>query len=323
LNGQVADGGHYSRRLYRKPTNTEFFPRLLAFAARAAGGRLLESCRRGQWFIAFRRWVDGGGPPNELFRYQPLWPARDRFWADPFPVRHEGRDWILFEDYCYRRRRGHIGAIEIDGVGHAGKPVTALERPYHLSHPFLFRHRGELFLVPESAQNRSVEAYRCERFPDQWTLEANLLEGERAVDATLHFDGGRWWMFVNVAPEHARHAHDELWLYYAASPLGPWLPHLRNPIKSDARSSRPAGVLFEHGGSLYRPAQDCTVRYGHSIVVNRIERLGVTEFSERCAWRIEPRWRRGIAATHTLNAADGIAVVDGMRWLYPGWASTR
>jgi hypothetical protein len=290
---------------------------------RAAGGRLLDSCRRGQWFIAFRRSANDRSAPLELFRFQPLWPASDRFWADPFPVRHQDRDWILFEDYSYRSRRGYISAIELDGSGRAAQPLTALERPYHLSHPFLFRHRGVLFMVPESAQNRSVEAYRCLRFPDQWTHEANLLEGERAVDATLHCDGERWWMFVNVAPEHARHAHDELWLYHAESPLGPWQPHQRNPVKSDARSARPAGCLFEQSGGLYRPAQDCTIRYGHSIVVNRIERLSPTEFSERYAWRIEPRWRKGVVATHTLNVVDSMAVVDGMRWLYPGWASAR
>jgi hypothetical protein len=161
------------------------------------------------------------------------------------------------------------------------------------------------------------------RFPDQWTLETTLLEDRRAVDATFHFDGERWWMFVNVAPDGARHAHDELCLYWAPSPLGPWQPHPRNPVKSDARSARPAGTLFAHGGSLYRPAQDCTVRYGHAIVVNRIERMSTTEFRERPAWRIEPRWRKGVVATHTLNSADGISVVDGMRWLYPGWGSTR
>jgi hypothetical protein len=316
------DVTHYSGRLYRKPTNAEFLPRLVAFMARAAGGRLLESCRRGQWFIAFRR-EQNGITPVELFRFRPLWPARERYWADPFPLRHQGRDWIFFEDFRYRQKVGHIAAIEIDGNGPMGPAVVALERPYHLSHPFLFRHHGELFMVPESAQNRTVEAYRCVRFPDQWTLEANLLEQERAVDATLHFDGDRWWMFVNVAPEGARHAHDELCLYFASSPLGPWQPHARNPVKSDARSARPAGTLFAHAQRLYRPAQDCTVRYGHSIVVNEIERLSPTEFTERCAWRVEPRWRKGVVATHTLNSADGLSVVDGMRWLYPGWASTR
>jgi hypothetical protein len=317
------EGGpaHYSGRLYRKPTNAELFPRLLGFAARAVGGRLLEACRREQWFIAYQR-SKKPASSLELFRFQPVFPPRDRFWADPFPVRHQDREWIFVEEFHYRTGIGRIGAIELGDPG-AREPVTALERPYHLSHPFLFRHQGELFMVPETAQNRTVEVYRSRRFPDQWTLEATLLEDVRAVDATLHFDGDRWWMFVNLAPEHARHAHDELCVFHSTSPLGPWRPHRSNPVKSDARSARPAGTLFEQGGRLYRPAQDCTVRYGHSIVVNQIERLSPTDFAERCAWRVEPRWRKGVVATHTLSSADGLSVVDGMRWLYPGWASAR
>jgi hypothetical protein len=297
----------------------------MSFATRAIGGRALEAVRRGQWFVAYRR-TSATSPANELFRFEPLWPGRDRYWADPFPVRHDDRDWIFVEDFSYSASRGSIAAIEVAAAGTPAKrpvPVPALTLPYHLSHPFLFRWRGELFMIPESAQNQSVDVYRCARFPDQWTHEATLLSGLRAVDATLHHDGARWWMFANVMPEHARHAHDELCVYFADSPLGPWQPHRSNPVKSDARSARPAGTLFMQGGRLFRPAQDCTRRYGHSIVVNQIERLSPTDFVERRAWRIEPRWRRGVAATHTLCSADGMTVVDGMRWLYPGWSSAR
>jgi transcriptional regulator GlxA family with amidase domain len=49
-------------------------------------------------------------------------------------------------------------------------------------------------------------------------------------------------MFVSIAENCIP---DELSLFYAESPLGPWTPHPRNPVKSDVRGSRPAGGLFE------------------------------------------------------------------------------
>ena len=41
-------------------------------------------------------------------------------------------------------------------------------------------------------------------------------------------------------------------------------------------------------GLLYRPAQDCSVRYGYATVVHQIERLSRTEFREHEVARIEP-----------------------------------
>src|SRR5207253_8229013 len=48
---------------------------------------------------------------------------------------------------------------------------------------------------------------------------------------------------------------DELHLFHAERLTGDWQPHPRNPVKSDARSARPAGSLFVRDGALYRPAQ--------------------------------------------------------------------
>ena len=113
------------------------------------------------------------------------------------------------------------------------------------------------------------------------------MENVRAVDATLERIGDLWWLFVNIAVEGAS-TNDELHLFYATTPLGPWQPHRRNPVKSDVRSSRPAGKLFHWKAALYRPAQDSSVAYGHAISINRIERLSASEFEEVEVSRIVP-----------------------------------
>ncbi len=310
--GCAASCRPYSHRLYRKPTNRQLLPLLLQFGWRAGKGALVDSVTRDQWFLAYRLGAEDG-PPEELFRFTPILPPRDRFWADPFPVCENGRRFVFLEEYPYRTGKGHISVLEIDDQGGWTRPRRVLERPYHLSYPFVFRWQGEYFMVPESARNRTVEIYRCRSFPDQWSLEKVLLEGVRAVDATLHQEGDRWWMFVNIGSEEASHCHDELYLYHAPSPLGPWQPHPRNPVKSDARGARPAGRLFRCQGQLYRPAQDCSRRYGGAIVLNQVRRLDLAAYEEAEASRIVPGWRPGLLAAHTWNQAQGLAVVDGMR----------
>ena len=118
-------------------------------------------------------------------------------------------------------------------------PVRVLERDYHLSYPFLIEQDGQLLMIPETAQNGSVEVYRCIDFPLRWKLEKVLLQGVRCVDPTFHRGPDRWWMFANAAAPGSRMFDDELHLFHAESLLGEWQPHRRNPVKSDARCSRP------------------------------------------------------------------------------------
>ena len=74
---------------------------------------------------------------------------------------------------------------------------------------------------------------------------------------------------------------------------------------------KPAGGLHEHDGALYRPAQDCSRRYGYAVVINRVDRLSPTEYEETEVSTIPPTWHPNLVATHTFNFQAGLTVVDG------------
>ncbi len=187
--------------------------------------------------------------------------------------------------------------------------MRVLERDYHLSYPFLIEHAGELYMVPETAENHTVELYRCIEFPHRWRLERTLLEGARFFDATLHRERDRWWMFVNAAADGA-HPDDELHLFFAGGLAGHWREHPRNPVRSDARCARPAGRLYWHDGALHRPAQICVPRYGAGIALNRVLRLTPRDYAERQVKRILPGPGDGLFGIHTVNRAGYLTVVD-------------
>jgi hypothetical protein len=173
----------------------------------------------------------------------------------------------------------------------------------------MFEWQGEHFMVPESGANRSIEIYRARRFPYDWELETVLMDDVYAVDATLADANGAWWMFVNLAVDGAVNT-DELHIFQAPSPFGPWRAHRGNPVKSDGRCARPAGRLFEWNGDLYRPSQDCSGRYGSAIVINKVVQLNECEYREVSVSRIEPKWAPHLLATHTLNSAPGLTIAD-------------
>ena len=261
-----------------------------------------------QWFLAWS--FESKSIPGDLAGFTRLMPPKDRYWADPFVLEKNGRYFIFFEDLPFAAGKAHISMIEVTRDGGATPPVKVLERDYHLSYPFLVEQDGELYMIPETGRNRTVEAYRCVDFPLRWRLERVLLDGVRLVDATFHRGADRWWMFANAAAGGSRMFDDELHLFHAPSLLGDWKPHPRNPVKSDARSARPAGQLAWRNGALLRPAQICVPRYGAGLSLNRVLRLTPHEYAERQVERVLPTPESGLLGIHTVNRAGELTVVD-------------
>ena len=276
----------------------------------AAARGLERILHREQWFLAFRRNHSSAPIPADLEGFTRIVPPPDRTWADPFALEHAGRHFIFFEELPFAAGKAHISVIELGRDGTWSAPQRVLEREHHLSYPFVFEHEGRLYMVPETAQNRTVELYRCEEFPRRWKLEKVLLDGVRLADATLHRGAGRWWMFANGAPGASRSFDDELHIFHSESLLGEWRSHARNPVKSDARCTRPAGRLYWHAGALYRPAQICAPRYGAGVSINRVLRLTPQEYAERQIERVLPDQTRGLLGLHTINRAGDLTVVD-------------
>ncbi len=238
-----------------------------------------------------------------------LLPPADRFYADPFPLEHDGRRLLYFEDSRHRPVKGVISYVELDASGRPSEPRTALETDCHLSYPFMFVWEGRPYMIPETFQHKRIELYRAEDFPGRWVLDRVLLDGVTGVDATLVEHEGRWWLFVSQgAPSGA--FGPEVSLYYAQTPLGPWTPHPGNPVVTEVRQARPAGRPFLVGGRLIRPGQDCSVRWGYGISFNRVEILSPTDYRERAVARLGPDWFPGAAATHTYNRSPTVEVLD-------------
>jgi hypothetical protein len=155
-----------------------------------------------------------------------------------------------------------------------------------------------------------VEIWRARRFPDDWTLEVAALEGVDACDATICEHDGRWWMFVTLCVAGGPRA-DEVSLFHADTPLGPWYPHRANPVVSDASHARSAGAIYREGTALIRPSQDARRGYGHAVTLNRIDRLTPREFHETPVGSLQPTWHPRVRGTHTIARSSQFEVVDG------------
>ena len=288
------------------PGNLEMLQAGTRLVRRYASDTWMRTLYREQWTLAYRLGRSerpGTGP------FHTLVPPVDRYWADPFPIRVGNEYYIFHEEAPLSHYKGSIVLSVVDNAGKSAGPIPILEKDYHLSYPFVFQWDDEFFMIPETSSHHQVELYHCVAFPSRWKLERVLLSGLAASDPTPAFVFGKWWLFASI-PVSGGGTAGELHLFYADSPLGPWTPHRANPVKSDVRSARPAGRIFENDGQFYRPAQDCSRRYGYAVSINRILQLNPDTYREVEVDKIVPTREPTVVGVHTFNVAGDLTVID-------------
>lgn len=258
---------------------------------------------------------------------QPEWLSplsKGRYLADPFGAIRNDHLHVLAEQFSYRRMVGRIKALSIDISGQRNvirhETVKVLEdkevqwpdqvATLHRSYPFLFREGDSWYCLPEAWQSGKISLYRADQEFRHMELVQVLVNNVFAVDPTLTFHEGKWWLFFTTR----EHSNSHLHIWYGHHLTGEYYPHRLNPVKVDVRSARPAGTPFHSGGELFRPAQDCSVTYGYRVAVNKILTLTPEKFEEETQHYIGPLscgpYRQGL---HTISAAGPVTLIDAKK----------
>jgi hypothetical protein len=298
----------YSKRLYTSPTNFELAELTFNKLVEKFKHLLTNSKQFNQWILMFDLRSDIS---SSLWRYKPILPPKDKFWADPHVLFKDGYYYIFLEEYLYSNGKGHISLLIMDEKGNYSEPTIVLEKPYHLSYPYVFEQSGETYMIPESVENNTVELYRCADFPAKWEFVKNLMANVSLLDATLLQHAGKWWLFANGAEQNGASSWDELFLFSADDfKSSNWKAHPQNPIISDCKRARPAGAIFKKGANIYRPSQNSSHTYGYGFNLNLIEILNEFEYKETCISQVTPDWDKNIIATHTFNHINQLSIID-------------
>ena len=265
-------------------------------------------CRR-QWVLLYI-FQKNNKPCFDLSSFSLLVPPKDRDWADPFVVYENGEYFVFFEEHVWAKKKGVISVIKLNPDGTYRSPVVVLEKAYHLSYPFIFKHNGTYYMLPETGINRSIELYKCTQFPYEWKYAMTLMNDIAANDTTLLYRDKHWWLFTNLYT--GEHKSDTRYLFcYTANSLltTNWRPHPANPLIDDRHTARSAGAFFQQDGRLYRPSQDCSREYGYALSINEVQVLTREKYKEKQKKYLPP-FRRKIIGVHTFNHAQQVTVAD-------------
>ncbi|MFD2036367.1 hypothetical protein ACFSKL_16300 [Belliella marina] len=290
---------------FRPPGNLRMISLFFAWSKRNIQRKSHELFNKEVWEI----WISKIGAGQKVKISNP----KGTYLADPYLIENEEGAWFFAEQYRYSEKKGSIAVARVQN-DEVGVFETAVDEPFHLSYPFVWKENGAHWMYVESASKAGLRLYKTEKFPGNWQLFNVKLLDQKLYDPTICKKDGLYWLFANQKAHPSASSFDELYLYYSEDFVdGNWKPHPQNPIVSDVKSSRPAGALFEKNGNWYRPAQDSAKHYGHRIKIQRIVKWSVFEYSEVTEEIIEADWQEGLTGTHTINRSDNFLVMDSFR----------
>ena len=297
----------YSGKILKAPSNFRTLIILVSLFFRVLKRSFQKIIYIDQWVLYL-----GNSNINQVNKFIELAPPIDRFWADPFLLQKNGNVYVFFEELYYGKK-AHIsvGLLEDNRLVNVSPVIV---EDYHLSYPFIIEYKSDIYMIPESSKNGSIDIYICEDFPFKWKKLHSIIDNINAVDSTVHLHNGIWWLFTTVTNYERECPHSMLHIYYSECLLSQnWKPHNSNPIYTNVSLSRQGGkFIIDQNNDVYRVSQDCSVRYGYGLNIFRVKTLNHCTYEETLFGKLLPSWNDNLWATHTYNVSNDFKIIDAL-----------
>ena len=274
-----------------------------------------------QWNVGFARYdikdIIKDKKKDLQFDFLPLEKNANSL-ADPFVFRSADNQLnLIYEEFSMTDPKKH-GKIVLSNLDEHFIPCfnkQVLFTNSHSSYPSVFIENNTTYIIPETSKKKKVSCYQYDELNKSLINERVLINNLPLLDSTIFKHNSKYWLFATLADHHFDHS--KLYIYYADSLFGTYIPHVKNPVKVGLDGTRPAGNLFQIDGEIYRPAQNCKDYYGKSLTINKITKLSESEFFEEAQLELTAKkdssFNEGL---HTMNILDDIIVVDGIKMIF-------
>ena len=262
------------------------------------------------------------GPSLEELRWTggPLLTGRDAaapgsaYVADPYLVVDGDERYVFYESRTSPNALLEVAGIDADGAFH---PLgVAVEEPFHLSYPQVFRHQGEWFMTVESVQAGRLIVYRATEFPTGWERASEPIEGT-FTDPSPFFWEGRLHVLATTP--------GGLQLLTLSDDLTTAEPHPSGLIPCEPEHRRMGGGVFVLSEGTYRVSQRGTHAgesvYGVCLDLHRLteltgnayaEEVAVAPFLPRPGVLDQEEWAQRVHHLHVVAVPGGlVGVIDG------------
>ena len=299
----------YSSPLYKPPMINSQIRYIYILIKRSLRVLLKRSFGYKQrWRVAYKFKKDW--KKSVLWRFKEIKNKKGRFFADPFPITFNNKSYIFVEDYFYKTKKGKISVLEVEENDYKFLG-TALEEDFHLSFPFLFKVKDDLYMLPETSQCSEIRLYKCDEFPFKWSFHKTLMSNVNAVDSMILKKDNFWFMITNIDSSNLNEFESELHVFYSEKfDSGNWKEVGVNPTKFNPNYSRNGGLLMD-GDNIYRVFQKQSFGiYGAGMGIAQILNLSPESYEEKKLTEIKSIFNKKAFSTHTMNSKNGLTVID-------------
>lgn len=236
---------------------------------------------------------------------------KDSWFADPFILAEtDTHVHILVEEFFYADNKGRISKLIVNRDNwKLEQIIPVIEIQTHLSFPAYYQENGKVYIYPESTKSGKLTLYEYDERCGS-TTPVRVLSESPLADAVIFDDGEKPCIMATTSPNDNGNTLD----FY---PLGSGpAPGPEKRVSFKTRIARNAGIPFTARGRLFRPAQDCTKRYGSCVVIQECVKEGDSfQFNEIRRF-YSPLFKYNVGF-HTFNVYEGkyVAVdAEGFRY---------
>lgn len=122
---------------------------------------------------------------NREDKFVPIKYSEQYWYADPILFEWKGKDYLFVEEFDRTIHRGQIAVAVINKIIESLSFDTIIQEKYHMSFPMVFEWKGNLFMIPETSENRSLNIYVAKDFPFNWELVTSIKTQKMLVDTIV------------------------------------------------------------------------------------------------------------------------------------------
>lgn len=209
-------------------------------------------------------------------------PPKNFFWADPFFFKYKNKEYVFYESYSYKRKKGEIACGQLKN-NNIIKNKIFLKKNYHLSYPFIYKINNKIFLIPETHQKKELQVYISVKFPFKWKLYSTAFKDISMVDTTIIKIKKNIWLFTNQVEKNINDFNKKLYIYKINNlKLKKIISHSKNPVINSLSGGRNAGNIFKIGNKIIRPSQiNKNNKYGYGLKLSIIKKINLKDYKEK------------------------------------------
>ena len=239
-----------------------------------------------------------------------LLPTNFAWCADPFVLEYAGKQFLFVERMNRWRRIGTIAVGTISSDGTVSKFKDIIKEPFHLSYPNVFEYDNNVWMIPESGNNRDIRLYKAVDFPYRWQFVKQLYRGANFVDTSFVTYLNDDTAIMNSYDWDAKSSF--FFKFDLKKMIFDLLPN--NPFMMNERCG---GNGFESDGKIFRVLQDCSQQYGSRVLLRKVEgmdfeqgRASDLSYSEILPHDFLLKTNQKLNTCHTYNRSSHVEVAD-------------